>query len=356
MALTYNYEFSSRTRELPLYPLLEKYESGDYQLFTKTWNAKTLDLSGAKKTYTHLNYSGFETGTFQYEHDTGEPSLVYLELSTTTITMHIVSKERNEKEIEEIVKWAQTLAPKFEEKDPDKVSVAFWRVGTGSGKCILRSLTVPTWPEIELNYTADVTHELDKFMSTEWRPTQGGHLILWHGEPGTGKTTALRALSNQWREWCDIHYITDPEQFFGKAGYMLELLLDKEDESEKWKLFVLEDCGELLTLDAKNNSGQALSRLLNTVDGMIGQGLRFMILITTNEPFSKMHPAIQRPGRCVSNLEFTRLNHEEIMGWCEANDVTFDKTRATIADLYAEKESFNNRGENPKQLVGFGAR
>jgi hypothetical protein len=32
---------------------------------------------------------------------------------------------------------------------------------------------------------------------------------------GTGKTFGLRALAWEWREWCDFHYIVDPDTFFG---------------------------------------------------------------------------------------------------------------------------------------------
>ena len=41
-----------------------------------------------------------------------------------------------------------------------------------------------------------------------------------------------------------------------------------------------EDTGELLSADARERSGQGLSRFLNVVDGLIGQGLRVLVLVT----------------------------------------------------------------------------
>ena len=42
----------------------------------------------------------------------------------------------------------------------------------------------------------------------------------------------------------------------------------------RWRLLLLEDCDELIGADAKRASGQALSRLLNLTDGLLGQGRR----------------------------------------------------------------------------------
>ena len=68
--------------------------------------------------------------------------------------------------------------------------------------------------------------------------------------------------------------------------------------SPSWKLVVLEDSGELLSIDAHERTGQALSRLLNVTDGVLGQGTKAIVLVTTNEPLRKLHPAIRRAGRC----------------------------------------------------------
>jgi hypothetical protein len=63
----------------------------------------------------------------------------------------------------------------------------------------------------------------------------------------------------------------------------------------------------LLTADAHQHTGQALSRLLNVMDGMLGQTSNPLFLITTNEPVSSFHEAVARPGRCASLVEFLPL-------------------------------------------------
>ena len=43
--------------------------------------------------------------------------------------------------------------------------------------------------------------------------------------------------------------------------------------------------------DARQEAGASLGRLLNLTDGILGHGLRVLLLITTNEPMRALHPA-----------------------------------------------------------------
>src|SRR3989442_15390647 len=127
---------------------------------------------------------------------------------------------------------------------------------------------------------------------------------------------------------------------------------DEETAEQAWRLLVLEDTGELLTPDAKSVIGQGLSRFLNVVDGLIGQGLRVLVLVTTNEEIKKLHPAVARPGRCAANVEFTSLSGEEANAWLDRHGVKrAARDRRTLASLYAELEG---RDPNEMVLVGFG--
>jgi hypothetical protein len=244
------------------------------------------------------------------------------------------------------------LKERFPPPDPSsthKVGVQFWTYGPHGPIPSYREISVPEWADLEDNYTHSVRSGLDGLMRG-FRPAHGGQLILWHGEVGTGKTFALRALAWEWRDWCEFHYIVDPDSFFGEhADYLMSVLTqpgyadmpdprmmqyaamptgfvefgtpseEKEDANKAWRLLVLEDTGELLTPDAKSIIGQGLSRFLNVVDGLIGQGLRVLVLVTTNEPIRALHPAVARPGRCAANIEFDPLSADEASAWLKAH-------------------------------------
>ena len=122
----------------------------------------------------------------------------------------------------------------------------------------------------------------------------------------------------------------------------MEVVLgNDEDEGQgqkgrKWRLLVLEDCDELVRAEAKAAAGQALSRLLNLTDGLVGQGLDVLVCITTNEQLSRLHPAVVRPGRCLAQIEVGPLPRPEAVAWL-GTSAGLGPSGATLAELFALK-------------------
>ncbi|MHB1326167.1 MAG: DUF5925 domain-containing protein [Thermoleophilia bacterium] len=248
---------------------------------------------------------------------------------------------------------AKEQIPRSEFND-DEVEITFWRRTLhGRPACTKRMIECPSWHDIKDNYVEATRSALEKLLATNFDTAFVGKIVLWHGEPGTGKTFALRSWGRMCKDLIDINFIVDPEVFFGgNTEYMLEVLTG--DSGKKWKLFVAEDTGELLAKDAKRSSGQALSRLLNICDGLIGQGLRILILITTNEELGALHPAIVRPGRCYANIGFEAFNESEAHEWLGSRGVEGKSmpSTSTIAQLYSEIENKQIVTQKPK-TIGF---
>src|SRR5262249_38238958 len=121
--------------------------------------------------------------------------------------------------------YLRGLLPAPEPVARHDVPVAFWTYTPNGPMPSLRAIAVPEWDEIGANYSAETRAGLDAVMR-DFRPAHGGQLILWHGAAGTGKTYALRALAWEWREWCQLHYVVDPDTFFGeRADYLMGVLM-----------------------------------------------------------------------------------------------------------------------------------
>lgn len=225
--------------------------------------------------------------------------------------------------------------------EPEKgqaVNIEFSHLERAMVQTTSRTVPVPRLDEIEQNYSSGVREQLGAIAHGFSPGIGGGRLLLWHGLPGCGKTWALRALAWEWREWCTVRYITDPEVFLREPGYMVNLLhmRNGRDDEASWRLIVMEDTGELLTADAKQQSGQGLSRMLNVVDGLLGESAQALFLVTTNEDLRTVHPAISRPGRCAQQLEFDALAPAEANAWlADAGCDTRVSVPATLAELYA---------------------
>jgi hypothetical protein len=238
--------------------------------------------------------------------------------------------------------------------EPDRVSVAFWMNGQRGPHVRHREIETPELSAIADNYEAGVRRELERLAAVR-APEGEGSLILWRGAPGTGKSHALRALARAWSDWCTTHFVMDPEELFGRGGaYMLDLLAWDDGDEDRWRLVALEDAGELIAADARATTGQALSRLLNVTDGILGQGTRTLVLITTNEPVGRLHPATRRAGRCLADIEFRPLSAAEANAWLAAygSERRVDRPTA-LAELFGDGEPASNErhGHAP---FGFG--
>jgi hypothetical protein len=237
---------------------------------------------------------------------------------------------------ESIVELAATGAEAPPAPEDETVEIGFWHLTNNGPRRRAMPIEAPHWTDVRANYASDAAGAFDTLMAMSGE-TPTGKMLLVHGPPGTGKTTALRSLAREWRAWCQLDFVVDPERFFSSTGYLTEVIMGVDESDNRWRLLLLEDCDELIRPGAKESSGQALSRLLNLTDGLLGQGRRVLVAITTNEDLSRLHPAVIRPGRCLAQIAVERLPYAEAVAWLGRNAGIADRG-ATLAELVALRD------------------
>jgi hypothetical protein len=310
-----------------------------------------------------------------YAHYTTEEGTVIpfeLEIRSSWIDLCIGYIPGGEKCVEIVLDAIRKACPIEQADAPDTIPVAFWVLGSDGPYSTLRQIDAPKYSDIRDNYDSKTQEFLDALV--KHKPSKGGELLLLSGDPGTGKTYALRSLFRSWKDWATFHYIVDPLTLFGGSPeYLMKLLLgaagdskapwEDEDEeiseNEKWRIILIEDAAELISTDAKERVGQGLAQLLNVTEGLLGQGLKIMVFITTNEKVGNLHPAISRPGRCSFHHDFGKLSEDRSKDWLEAKGLgpKFDGKKHTIAELYALMNEDANQGQfgqvGPSKKMGF---
>lgn len=245
--------------------------------------------------------------------------------------------------------------PEIPEPDADKVSVNFWSMTPHGPSSVVRKLQATDLADLEPNYSAKTKGALKELLSRTPEDING-RIILLHGEPGLGKTYFIRLLLREWKKWCSGEYLIDAEQFFGSASYMQRLVFEHaQDDTEKFRMIICEDADEFISADGKSTVGQSVSRLFNLADGMVGQGTNTLILLTTNEPIEKFHPALLRPGRSLANIQFEQLSAEESNAWLKAHglDIAVDGSQS-LASLYERLGKGRVVSKAAKKKMGFG--
>ncbi len=329
------YEFLERSKNLP-YLLTQ----------SKTWGATIQEIleSVEKLNWTHLRtYKRYWDKPNEDVYHSAEQifmvgkSLVAVRLSVANRNLKIVEthaeinvfSDEEYKAHEIVLQFFDLFVPVLQQ---DGLDVRYWNWDGDYADSRTRRAQYPTFEDIQDNFPQEILPEVSRLAHMDPESITS-KLVMLYGRPGTSKTTFIRSLVGSWN-WCKFEYVTDPEAFLGYATYLMDV---GERDSSGWRCIILEDCDSLITTTAKAQHGTSISRLLNTLDGFIGQSWNLIFVITANETVDSLNPALTRPGRCLSQIQFVPFSVKEANEWLKKKGSSKTvNSPTTLAELYAK--------------------
>ena len=197
-----------------------------------------------------------------------------------------------------------------------------------------------------LHYNEDLMPVHEKILRTLKQKNKSG-LYLFHGIPGTGKSTYIRYLTRSINK--KVIFISPRLAGNMDTPDVTSLLIDNADS-----VFVIEDAEELLgSRDVAGNSGT--STLLNLTDGLLGESLSIQIIATFNTDVKNIDKALLRKGRLIALYEFKPLTVERsaaLLKQTGCKDYAVSKPM-TLAEIFKAKEEGYGFTKTERPQIGF---
>ena len=202
-------------------------------------------------------------------------------------------------------------------------------------------------PRINLNthYNSDfkIIHQS---IVQNLRKKQTKGLFLFHGAPGTGKSTYIRFLIHQQKK--KVIFLSP-----NMAGHLdnfsfTELLLNNRNS-----VLVIEDAEELI-LSREDKSNSKLSFLLNLTDGLLADSLGIQIIATFNTDIVNIDSALLRKGRLTCIYEFKPLELGRTNTLLKKLGHNYEaQNPMSLSDIFNFEKNIEYRPKL-KKVIGFG--
>ena len=211
------------------------------------------------------------------------------------------------------------------------------------------SVSLPVNLDIELNYGKGFSKLSGKIIESINNNFSG--LYMFHGPPGTGKSTYIKYLSTVIKK--DIIFfptslvgtLTDPN--------IINLLIKKQN-----CVLVLEDAEKAIVKRENTQDASLVSSLLNMTDGILGDVLKLNIIVTYNCQRAEIDDALLRRGRLKAEHSFNLLSKDNAKLLVKTLNLDVEvEDDMSLADIYnykKEEELIGKKDElNKRPVIGF---
>lgn len=192
--------------------------------------------------------------------------------------------------------------------------------------------------DLDVNYGYGFAKFHDELMQRFNTSTKG--LVLFHGEPGTGKTYYIRHLLRKMisRKKVVIYMPPNMVDHLVEPGFMTFLTGEIKDWANDgfFSVLLIEDAEPLLAKRQEGVRIQGVTNLLNMSDGLLNDMLNLQIICTFNVDLKKLDSALLRPGRLIARKEFKKLSELDANLLAQRLGIKHHfKKPATLGEVYA---------------------
>lgn len=259
--------------------------------------------------------------------------------------------------LEESKKVCESIYNRFRDTvDDGKIKNMFRLDPDSRQKSFLEYMYDPIDPQDD---TFIKTYEFNDDVLQAIRLNRSG-LLIFHGEPGTGKSSYIRWLAQQNpdMDFMLLSMVTLMQE--GGIKYLSRYITKKFSVSKQKKaprnmVIILEDSDRALQpRETANPMANVTSELLNLIDGCGPERDHVKFIFTFNMKTSRVDPAILRKGRLLRRVEFKKLSGEQLATIAKQLGITLTEqelnTGLTLAELVYHDE---DTGIETKRDIGF---
>jgi len=186
-------------------------------------------------------------------------------------------------------------------------------------------------------------------------------LVLFHGEPGTGKTYYIRHLMKELSKRNKyLIYVPSSliESMFDSSiiNFISTFVMEKQKEGINCVL-LLEDAEQLLVSRKGDERTLGISNLLNITDGILNDLLHIQVIATFNTNISNIDEALTRPERLIARKNFKKLSKEKTKELVDFLKIDISvNSGMTLAEIYSRlslNQPLLHDQDSTRDSIGF---